>query len=94
MNKAAIALGIVAVVIGAGVAVAMLMPGTFTAMLSAVQTLQVPATPPPAAPPAATEPPRDSEACDRLLAQVLSPSTPLEEFDRIEAELLRNNCGG
>jgi len=31
--------------------------------------------------------------CDRLLAQVLNPSTPLEEFDRIEAELLQNNCG-
>ncbi|MCY4253013.1 MAG: hypothetical protein OXU86_03910 [Thaumarchaeota archaeon] len=34
------------------------------------------------------------EACDRLLAQVLNPNTPLEEFDRIEAELLQNNCGG
>ena len=55
-----------------------------------------PSTPPPSTPPpepTLTEPDNSAE-CNRLLAQLFNVNTPIEEFDRIEAELVANSCSG
>ena len=43
--------------------------------------------------PTPTEP-NNSAECNRLLAQLFNVNTPIEEFDRIESELVANSCSG
>lgn len=57
-----------------------------------IATAPAPATPPPVATPPPE--PDNSAECNRLLAQLFNVNTPIEEFDRIEAELVANSCSG